>query len=716
MPEVAENLTLARLLSSQAYNTIDDLPWILESVFKGRRPIRTNKKVLYYNVPCAFDIETSSFYEISDKSEKPVKQACMYEWTLGINGYVIIGRTWEEFKKAVDVITFTLGLNESKRLVIYVHNLAYEFQWIRKRFEWVTVFGLRERKPAYAATKSGIEFRCSLVLSGYSLENLGNNELKTYKVQKMVGDLDYNLIRHPNTPLTDKEIGYCINDVKVVMAYIQERIEADGDITRIPLTKTGYVRRYCREQCLGTGKPKNWTRAQWNYKDKMRRLGITPDEYTQLKCAFQGGFTHANPFYSGQTLHDVDSYDFTSSYPAVIVSEQFPMSSSRLVEPKTKEEFAEYLQEYCCLFDVRFTNLRPKILSDNILSWSHCWDHEGNYQLNNGRVVWADTVATTCTETDFMCMTWFYEWDKAEIQCFRIYDKSYLPKAFVQSVLKLYKDKTELKGIEGRESEYGLKKGMLNSCYGMMVTDICRDEISYIDEWTSHTPELNSQIAKYNTSYNRFLFYPWGIWVTSYARRNLYTGIRAVGKDYIYADTDSIKMLNGEQHKDYIEEYNEYITDKLKTAMEFHGIPYEEAAPLSVDGVSHPLGVWDYEGHYSDFKTLGAKRYMLKENGKYKLTVAGLSKQVAMKYISDKSENPFEFFTDNMYIPAGKTGKLTHTYIDEEISGIVTDYLGEPYQYHELSAVHMEGAEYSLSLATQYVNYLTKVQEGRNGI
>jgi hypothetical protein len=345
------------------------------------------------------------------------------------------------------------------------------------------------------------------------------------------------------------------------------------------------------------------------------------------------------------------------------------MSSSKLVEPKTKEEFAEYLQEYCCLFDVRFTNLRPKILSDNILSWSHCWDHDGNYQLNNGRVVWADAVATTCTETDFMCMTWFYEWDKAEIQCFRIYDKSYLPKAFVQSVLKLYKDKTELKGIEGRESEYGLKKGMLNSCYGMMVTDICRDEISYIDEWTSHTPELNSQIAKYNTSYNRFLFYPWGIWVTSYARRNLYTGIRAVGKDYIYADTDSIKMLNGEQHKDYIEEYNEYITDKLKTAMEFHGIPYEEAAPLSVDGVAHPLGVWDYEGHYSDFKTLGAKRYMLKENGKYKLTVAGLSKQVAMKYISDKSENPFEFFTDDMYIPAGKTGKLTHTYIDDEISG-----------------------------------------------
>lgn len=716
MPEVVENLTLARLLSSQAYNTIDDLPWILESVFKGRRPIRTNKRVLYYNVPCAFDIETSSFYEISDKSEKPVKQACMYEWTLGINGYVIIGRTWDEFTKAIDVITFTLGLNDSKRLVIYVHNLAYEFQWIRKRFEWLTVFGLRERKPAYAATKSGIEFRCSLVLSGYSLENLGKNELKTYKVQKMVGDLDYNLVRHPNTPLTDKEIGYCINDVKVVMAYIQERIEADGDITRIPLTKTGYVRRYCREQCLGTGKPKNWTRAQWNYKDKMKRLGITPDEYMQLKCAFQGGFTHANPFYSGQTLHDVDSYDFTSSYPAVIVSEQFPMSSSRLVEPKTKEEFAEYLQEYCCLFDVRFTNLRPKILSDNILSWSHCWDHDGNYQLNNGRVVWADAVATTCTETDFMCMTWFYEWDKAEIQCFRIYDKSYLPKAFVQSVLKLYKDKTELKGIEGRESEYGLKKGMLNSCYGMMVTDICRDEISYIDEWTSHTPELNSQIAKYNTSYNRFLFYPWGIWVTSYARRNLYTGIRAVGKDYIYADTDSIKMLNGEQHKDYIEEYNEYITDKLKTAMEFHGIPYEEAAPLSVDGVAHPLGVWDYEGHYSDFKTLGAKRYMLKEKGKYKLTVAGLSKQVAMKYISDKSENPFEFFTDDMYIPAGKTGKLTHTYIDDEISGIVTDYLGEEYQYHELSAVHMEGAEYSLSLATQYVNYLTKVQEERYGI
>ena len=85
------------------------------------------------------------------------------------------------------------------------------------------------------------------MLSGFSLAKIGEN-LQRYKVNKMVGDLDYNLKRHHKTPLTDKEWKYLINDVQVVVAYIQETSENDGGYHKIPLTKTGYVRNYCREE------------------------------------------------------------------------------------------------------------------------------------------------------------------------------------------------------------------------------------------------------------------------------------------------------------------------------------------------------------------------------------------------------------------------------------------------------------------------------------
>ena len=173
----------------------------------------------------------------------------MYEWTLGINGYVLIGRRWEEFMTVCEYIHKSYSLDDKNILIIYVHNLSFEFQFLRKRFNWKSVFSLDERKPIRALTDMGIEFRCSYLLSGYSLAKLAE-QLTEYSVEKMVGDLDYNLVRHAGTPLTEKELKYCINDVLVAMAFIAEKIHKDGDITQIQLTKTGYVRDYCRKECF----------------------------------------------------------------------------------------------------------------------------------------------------------------------------------------------------------------------------------------------------------------------------------------------------------------------------------------------------------------------------------------------------------------------------------------------------------------------------------
>lgn len=716
--------------------TPSQLGEVVKEAFNGITPKGNNKGVKYYNIACAFDIETTSFYidetgnniTYKEKEERqkfdpnynPEKRATMYIWQLGLNGRVIVGRTWEEFRNCCVELSKLLHLSEKSRLILYVHNLSYEFQFISRLFEWVNVFSIDVRKPIYAISTLWVEFRCSYLLSGYSLAMLGK-QLTTHKVEKLEGDLDYSLMRNNKTPLSDKELAYCVNDVRVVMAYIQEKLEQEGDIQTLPITKTGYVRQYCRKRCLYLDKHKPNRR----YKELMEKLKINDiGEFDLMQRAFQGGFTHCNAYHMGDTMENVASYDFTSSYPYVMVSEKFPMSGGVKVKVDTEEQAEKYFQKYLAIFDVCFLNLMPIDTNDNPLSSSKCYK-KVNVVENNGRVVSADLVATSLTNIDWQVMKQFYKWDSVKFGAFYIYYSNYLPTPLVDCILELYEKKTTLKGVEGMEVEYLKSKEMINSVYGMAVTNPLRDEIIFNGlEWENDPPKNREEmLEKYNNSRNRFLFYPWGIFVTSYARRNLFTGIKAVEDDYIYSDTDSIKFTNPNNHKEYFESYNKLVTMKLEKAMAYHGFSIERTRPKTKEGKEKSLGVWDFEGVYSRFKTLGAKRYMVEEENALKvngasypvsLTVSGINKKVAIPYLWEltggNTEKIFDLFNEGLEIPPSKSGKNLHTYIDGEIEGQLVDYLGNKAPYKELCCIHLEPTGYDLSIASLYKKYITGVK------
>ena len=678
-----------------------------------------SNRIEYFNIPASFDIETSSFIASKDENGEPVKAATMYIWQLGLNGTVIYGRTWDEFDNVINELVDYLELSSKRHLLIYVHNLGYEFQFIRKRFEWDKVFAIKQRRPVYAIC-GGIEFRCSLFLSNYSLEHIGKNLLHKYPVEKLVGNLDYSKIRHSKTPLTDEELAYCINDVKVVMSYIQEKIEMDGDITRIPLTNTGYVRNYCRKECFYEGIPEDdkeaRKRVQMNYKAIMKSLQIqSEEEYEQMHRAFMGGFTHASALYSGRVMYDVGSADLTSSYPYTIVSEYFPMTKGEYIgSVEDNKLFNYYLSNFCCLFDIEFTNLEPIQEYENPISYSRCFI-EGDYIVNNGRLVSADKCTTTITELDYDTISKFYRWDSVKIMNMRVYHRGYLPKALILAVLSLYEDKTTLKGVSGKEVEYLVSKNMINAAFGMMVTAVVRDEFEYADEWFKKAADVDSQLAGYNNNFNRFLFYGWGVWVTAHARHNLFSAIYEFGTDYVYSDTDSIKGINFEQHMEYFKKYNDNVFEKLLDMCNHYNIPFNKCRPKTKNGEEKLIGVWDMEKPYVRFKTVGAKRYIYEyEDGELSLTVSGLNKKYAIPYLLKENNNNkdiiFEKFGEGMFIPAGHTGKMTLTYIENEMCGTLVDYLGNKSTYHELSAIHMEPQSYFMSLVGDYIKFLKGVQ------
>src|SRR5574344_346180 len=677
----------------------------------NKKDIITSKDKIFYNLAMSFDIETSSFYEdkngviyTNDEYKKlknkvrAEKKAIMYIWQFAIEENVIIGRTWNDFIYFCKKLYDFLDLKE-RYIIVYVHNLSYEFQFICRWFNWLDIFADSERKPLKAMTDTHFIFKCSYRLSGYSLEVLANN-LKSHNIKKMVGDLDYNLIRNSKTPISKEELKYCENDVLIVTSYIDEQIAEFGNIEKIPLTQTGKVRRYVRKQCF----------QNKEYQYFIKELTLEKPEYLMLKNAFMGGFTHCNAMYTNKICKNVTSYDFTSSYPTVLMSEKYPMSKGKEVLVKTESELLKLIKNYCVLVDLQFTNIKTSFMYEQIISYSKCRNVK-NPLINNGRIVQADNLTISCTDVDFLNIRDFYKWDNMKIGLCYIYEKDYLPKEFIKTILHLYKSKTELKGVDGKEVEYLHSKELLNSLYGMCVTSIVHDKFDFDGkQWNNIQGKLEEELKNYNTDKNRFLFYNWGVWCTAYARNNLYTGIMECKEDYIYSDTDSIKIFNADKHKIYFEKYNQWIVNKLNKCLNYHKIPLDFISPKTIKGETKTLGIWDFDGFYTDFKTLGAKRYIYKQDNKLYITVCGLSKKSGKEYIENQKK-PFIFFNDGMFVDCEHTGKMTHTYIDEEIENTVSDYLGNVAYYYEKSFIHLEKTDYLLSLSDMYIKYFMGVQK-----
>lgn len=682
-----------------------------EIVKKGERA-----PVHYYNIPAAFDIETTS-----TRDDDGNKIAFMYVWMVAIDGTVWVGRYWDEFTDFIANVVNIFGLHARRRLPIYVHNLDFEFAFLQSRFAWLDMLPIKEHKPIYATTRDGIEFRCSYKLSGYALEKLPLDP--KWNIQKQ-GNFDYTLKRLPSTPLTHDEQLYCTCDVLVLNAYIKDKLDAGDTVATIPLTSTGYARRKVRDNCLKTGKPGK------AYRDLMKALKIgSVEEYRQYLAAYAGGDAHANAYHVNKTLTNCLSFDLCSDYPSIMVMEKFPMGAPTYKGDRTPQQIEHYINTgRLFVGDFIFTNLREKKWAPHhSIFGSKCSFPKGSklgtdYLLDNGRLVWADVETTiTLTDVDLLTHAKFYEWDDMRAENVRVWFADYLPTDFVSVVLELYAAKTTLKNVPGKELEYELAKALLNALYGMCGMRPVRDENTFDVEagkWFSEldrkplTDEnedyLTEQLEKFNNGRKRFIYPWWAVYVTAYARNRLAEAIDLLGDLFIYADTDSVKFINAPGITSIFDDINATVKKKMEAAMIHHGYPLDGWIFETIDNVKKPLGYWEHDADYDIFKTLGAKRYMSYTAGKLKITVAGLSKKSGCQYLETLGDvdEIFKKFDDGLNIPPEHSGRLVHDYITEPFSCDVTDYLGNIERVEEFTSCHLEPAPYSLGIAEVFSCYL----------
>lgn len=598
----------------------------------------------YINIPCAFDIETTTIN--LGTPDDPSYTGFMYIWMFAYSHIVIYGRTWEDFQNLLKFLKNTLHLNEQRRLVIYSHYLAFEFQHIQNFVKVENVFARQERQVIKMQCNQAFEFRCSYFLSNMSLEACIDKATTHRRFMKRSGDeYDYSINRTYNTGLTPSEFSYCYCDVRGLVEYLEELLKEDT-IASIPLTSTGFIRREVRKAVL----------SNKDNKKEVEALRLTPREYVLCKTASRGGNSHASAYFSNELLEELGSDDRKSSYPAQMVVGDYPMTGFQEVTPNESNLFS-YFGEYAMLIDVTFYDLQMKdIITIPYISLAKCtFAHD--IIRDNGRITSAKMCSMVITDIDFDIIINHYDYSELEVTSIHVAKYGKLNKEFRTDLMDKFRIKTELE--TGDKLLYTKYKNKINAFFGMMLTDICSAEIEFVQrtcEWRKGEIDIQAMLDRYYASPKSFLSYQHGIWVTASARYELQLAIDAVGHDIVYTDTDSVKYINPDDHKSDIKALNERW---LKKCEENDIAPY-----VDVRNKRTYIGVWEHEGSYANFKTLGAKKYAYtdKEDDSFHITVAGLNKTKGAKWLLD--HGGFDAFKIGVEVPAGDSGRTAHTYND----------------------------------------------------
>ena len=706
------------------------------------------KNRTYINDFFTMDIETTSIHREPD----PI--AFTYSIAVYICGRCLWFRLWQDYNNFIYRLHDRLQLNKYFRLVCYVHNLPYEFQFMRDFMHIDDVFATKPRKVVKCFS-NGIEYRCS-----YKLVNMGlarfTESIPNLIHGKLSGDdFDYSVYRTPFTNLLPSELDYVFNDVAGLYEALDYTIKNDNyTLADIPNTSTGFVRNEMRWE-MGQN-PKN--------RRDFIKMALNQFSYGLCRTARRGGNTHENPIYSNTTLPDLASMDMSSAYPADMVEKPFPMTPFWLVADSRVPDFEEFVYsgKFACIIDITLYDLQVKdVNSIPYIPKAHCTGFpkfkKGQREFNldqqwedieflsdNGRVLKASELSMVITDIDYKIIDETYNFDKSKTVC-RVCmcsEYGYLPDELRNTILRQYYDKTTLKDSD--PYLYMKQKNKFNANFGCMLTDICQDTVVYKEgsmtpfEYEQEAP-FQEQLDRYYSSRNSFLSYQHGLWVTAWCRWRLQKAISRLGTDMVYCDTDSVKFFDTPENRAVFNDLNAEILQDIKDCGLDCTVEYKDKV--------YTLGVWEEDGEYEFFKSLGAKKYTYiskkdyvcnpekykcghecDEGGcrflingvcwwqKFQITVAGLSKVKAKEYLFDNyfdinnPESVMDAFEAGTVIPSTDSGRTTAKYNDYDGVKILT--LEDGHKITVGSNMVIEDATYKFTLAEDYENLLDGIDKG----
>lgn len=317
-----------------------------------------------------------------------------------------------------------------------------------------------------------------------------------------------------------------------------------------------------------------------------------------------------------------------------------------------------------------------------------------NPRMDNGRIISCEYFELYTNEIDLEILMKHYKAQKFLCVEVEAASKDYLPRWFTDFIFGLFVDKCKLTVEAEKDPSVEvlrtLKKYQVNGCYGMCVQKSIKDDIQedytstdILEAYTLKLPKKENgdvdeekleeqrkkEYEKYLNKKTSILSYAWGVWVTSYAFRNVHR-LNECLKDpgdadfydegfslLLYNDTDSAYAHGWDEEK--IKAYNDNCL-KLLRANGYDSV--------IIEGNVFTLGIAEHKplkDDYTEFKTMGAKRYAgrCKKDNKIHITVAGVPKEKGAETLKDDLNN----FHVDWNFKGSETGKKQHVYFSSDI-------------------------------------------------
>lgn len=614
--------------------------------FRRLKPVKVRRrrgKRYYVNLTATLDIETTNTEE----------DGFAYSFAMNIEGINMVVRYIEELEEVIDGLIDSWSLGGSDYLSIYIHNLGYEYQYMAQILheDWTIKNALytKARQALYLRFGNGIEFRDSLKLFQKSLAGA----TKGCPHPKLKGDLDYSVYRTPDTPLTQQEFDYIVNDVQGLYEAI-ERLKAEHDYNAatIPLTNTSMVIEEVNRH-LHTGEVQR----------AMRALSLGKHELDLAYHCMAGGDTHGTRWRASRTYENCNSYDLKSAHPSEQALWKFPAGEPFLLpEDVEEDELSTLIDEgYGWLGKVYLEGIQVRPECPNpTLSLSKTEAVEGLRGLDNGRVLGADAAFAYLDSNDYKRFREAYTYTDfcgVDILAFKL---EYLPDEFREAVF----DKFRVKESAEDGPERVFAKVCVNTIFGACAQKTVRDEYDILFEevmernkikWEDKLAAMEDE-AVIKTQQKKFSFL-WGLWTSSLSRLRLWELQKAVGWErLIYWDTDSVKYEGPKLPA--VDHYNQRIIDQCIA---------RDAVVVNRKGKTVYIGVAEDEHPtvdygYRRFRFLHAKCYAAEawdgERYTIETTIAGVGKEQGKKAL----DGNIDTLADGLYI--ADAGGQALTYVD----------------------------------------------------
>ena len=669
---------------------------ILNNIMYVTRSGKTKKKTTYNNCIIMCDTETSK-KKLKTRPQKAkldsgytARECHVVAWTISIRAFGMNICTLWGHKPSTFCETIHKIHNQmlGDITIMYFHNLSYD-HWFLRRFLYKELgkpcksLNIKPHYPLFMRFECGIEIRDSLILAQVKLEKWANDLDVEHK--KSVGLWNYNKFRSQSEHYTPDELEYIEHDTLAGVECIDKLMHnLNKRVYSMPFTSTGIIRHDLQE----IGKANN---AHEFF------LSIAPDydQYIKFTKTFHGGYVHANRYFIDTlvTLEDfgmTQAWDFMSSYPFCMLAFRYPMEKFHKTDDRTAEQILRSASTTAFIFKFIARDIELRNYNETTapaLQFSKCVEGSViNPIIDNGRIIKASYLEIYLTEIDLQVIHNQYKADSHICTEVEYAYKDYLPRWFTDYVYEKFKDKCKL-SFEKKQKpvDYAVSKTKVNGCYGLTVQKSIQDMIIeafediessdadechkngdyYIKKYKDAKEKRAADLKEYNKylkNRNSILPYFWGVWVTSYAFRNIHILNECIkpeseGGLLLYNDTDSAYGINW--NVDKIKNYNQMC----KRLLQKNG--YD---PVVINGKEFILGSAEHtplEDEYTEFKVMGAKRYAGRcvEDNKIHITVAGVPKKEGALCLNDDLNN----FAKDFVFDGKKTGKLQHNYFSSEI-------------------------------------------------